>query len=85
MVEVTYQCTVVKSHTRKVPDYANAAPYCCGKPMNKMQTAPSSKPQSAAPTTTAKPAAIPAAPNAPKPQGPTQGMAGKTDQQLPKK
>ena len=88
MADVTYLCEVNKTHMKKVPDFSKVPPYCCGKIMAKMQatpTAASSKPQSATPTTTAKPVAASAAANAPKPQGLTQGTAGKTGQQPPKK
>jgi len=39
MADVTYQCQVNKAHTKKVPDYTKAAPFCCGKPMIKSQAA----------------------------------------------
>ena len=71
MADVMYQCAVNKAHTRKVPGYSNAAPppFCCGKPMTKMQAAPATTPANA-PKPQAAPATTPA--NVPKPQAPAQ-------------
>lgn len=72
MSDVMYQCSVNKTHNRKVSSDSKAVPYCCGKPMTLHQvTTPATstiKPQVQGTAPSATPAPSAAKPTQAQPQ-----------------